>query len=221
MLPIASVMVLMPSPLKILLALSLVAASTPGIADYYCCQDPGTGRRVCGDILPDQCKNISHRVLDSAGNLIREVGPPLTAEQKAELARENRRKKLLEDAAREKRRRDQALLDTYATPEDIDLAQKKAEGDVRIAIANAQGAIDAALQKRRKLEQEAEFYQKKAMPPDLEKSLRAIDHEIKLQTELQSLKQKEFDVIKTKYDTDRRRYFELTGRTSPGLLPPR
>ncbi len=56
------------------------------------------------------------------------------------------------------------------------------------------------------------------MPPELEKDLRAIDHEIRLQQELIALKQKEFDTIKAKYDADRKRYFELT-RKSPTTPP--
>ena len=50
------------------------------------------------------------------------------------------------------------------------------------------------------------------MPPELEKELRALDHEIRLQQELLDIKKKDFDTIKTKYDADRKRYFELTRR---------
>lgn len=206
-----------------LLAL-LLATSAQAAGEFYCCQDPASGRRVCGDTLPEQCRGRAYRVLDSGGNVVKEVGAPLTAEQKAEQILENRRRKQLEDAGREQRRRDQALLDTYTTPEDIDLAQKKAEADVNVTIQATNERIATAQKKRKKLADEAEFYKKKAMPPELEKDLRAIDHEIKLQQELIELKKKEFDTIKGKYDADRKRYFELTRRppTAPGSgLAPR
>lgn len=190
----------------------LLATSVQGAGEFYCCQDPSSGRRVCGDTLPEQCRGRAYRMLDSGGNIIKEVGPPLTAEQKAEQAAENRRKKKQEEADRELRRRDQALLDTYTTPEDIDLAQKKAEADVNFAILAAIARIDAAQSKRKKFADEAEFYKKKAMPPDLERELKAIDHEIRLQQELLDLKKKDFETIKAKYDADRKRYFELTRR---------
>lgn len=195
-----------------LLAL-LLASSVQAAGEFYCCQDSGSGRRVCGDTLPEQCRGRAYRVLDSGGNVIKEVGAPLTPEQKAEQILENRRKKKQEEADRELRRRDQALLDTYTTPEDIDIAQKKAEADVNVAIQATSERIAAAQKKRKKLADEAEFYQKKAMPPELEKDLRAIDHEIRLQQELVELKKKEFDTIKAKYDADRKRYFELTRRS--------
>jgi len=195
------------APIIFLLATSVQAAN-----EFYCCHDPSSGRRVCGDTLPEQCRGRAYRVLDSGGNIVKEVGPPLTAEQKAEQALENRRKKKQEEADRELRRRDQALLDTYSTPEDIDLAQKKAEADVNFAILAAIARIDTAQSKRKKLADEAEFYKKKTLPPDLDRELKAIDHEIRLQQELLDLKKKDFETIKAKYDADRKRYFELTRR---------
>lgn len=194
-----------------LLAL-LLAASAQAAGEFYCCQDPASGRRVCGDTLPEQCRGHAYRVLDSGGNVVKDIGAPLTPEQKAEQILENRRKKKQEETDRELRRRDQALLDTYTTPEDIDLAQKKAEADVNVAIQATNERIAVAQKKRKKLADEAEFYQKKAMPPELDKDLRAIDHEIRLQQELVELKKKEFETIKAKYDADRKRYFELTRR---------
>ena len=201
-------------PLLVLLAVGSAQAAS----EFYCCQDPTNGRRVCGDTLPEQCRGRAYRILDSGGNIVKEVGAPLTPEQKAELVLENKRRKQLEDAGREQRRRDQALLDTYTTAEDIDLAQKKAEADVNLAIQATNERIATAQKKRKKFADEAEFYKKKALPPELEKDLRAIDHEIRLQQELIALKQKEFDTIKAKYDADRKRYFELT-RKSPTTPP--
>lgn len=198
----------------------LLALLTPTAqADFYCCQDPVSGRRVCGDSLPEQCRGRAYRLLDSGGNVIKEVGPPLTPEQKAEKLLEDRRRKQLEEASREQRRRDQALLDTYAMPQDIDLAQRKAEADVNLAIKDTEERIEAARNKRKKFEAEAEFYKKKNLPPELAKNLAALDHEIRLQQELLELKKREFDTIKTKYDADRKRYYELTVR-APRAVPP-
>jgi len=196
----------------LLAPLLLLTTLAQAAGEFYCCQDPVSGRRVCGDTLPEQCRGRAYRMLDSGGNIIKEVGPPLTTEQRAEQAAENRRKKKQEEADRELRRRDQALLDTYTTPEDIDLAQKKAEADVNFAILAAIARIDAAQSRRKKFADEAEFYKKKALPPDLDRELKAIDHEIRLQQELLDLKKKDYETIKAKYDADRKRYFELTRR---------
>lgn len=190
-----------------LLSCGIAQAAT----EMYCCQD-ASNRRACADTLPEQCRGRAYRVLDSAGNVIKEVGPPMTAEQKAELAVADKKRKEQEATAREQRRRDQALLDTYATLGDIDLAQQKAEADVRYAMDQTTARIDVARTRHKKLDNEAEFYKKKALPPELEKELRALDHELKVQQELLDVKKKEFDTIRSKYDADRRRYIELTNR---------
>lgn len=198
------------------LALLLLVPAAEAAGEFYCCQDATSGRSICSDMLPEQCRGRAYRILDRAGNVIQVVGPPLTPEQKAEQAAENRRRKKLEEAAREQRRIDEALLDTYATPQDIDIAQRKAEEDVNLAIRNAKENIEASRAERQKLEAEAEFYQKRTMPSELQKELRAINHEIKVQQELIDVKQRELAAIHSKYEADRKRYFELTGRSSAG-----
>ena len=204
----------------LLAAFSTQAAApvTPG--KMYCCE----GGRICGDSLPEQCRGKAYRILDSSGNVLKEVGPPLTAEQKAQVAAEALRKKELEEQAKEQRRKDQALLDTYATPQDIDLAQSKAEADVNLAMKGAENRIAAARKQRKKFEEEAEFYKKKALPPEVAKGIRDADHEIKTQQELLDVKKGDAATIKAKYDADRKRYGELTGRNTtapakPGATP--
>ncbi len=204
---------LMPSRLPFsLVILALAASPLFAAGEFYCCPDAASGRSICGDTLPEQCRGRAYRVIGNSGNVIKEVGPPLSAEQKAEQAAEARRKKQIDDAAREQRYKDQALLDTYAMPQDIDLAQSKAERDVNLAIQDTQARIDEARSKRKKFEAEAEFYKKKSMPADLTKELRTLEHEIKIQQELLEVKKREFDTIKAKYDADRKRYYEVTKR---------
>ena len=174
--------------------LLLLAATTAQAAgEFYCCPDPVNGRRICSDRMPEQCRGRAYSVLDRSGNLVKEVGPPLTQEQKAEQATEARRNKLIEEQAREQRRKDQALLDTYATPMDIDLAQTKAENDVKFSITTAQEAINEATEKRRKLEAEAEFYKNRDLPPELARALRDTDDEIKANWSLLNSKKSELE----------------------------
>jgi len=173
-------------------------------------------------MLPQQCRGLAYRVFDRAGNPIRNVAAPLTAEQKAAAAIEAQRRQEEEEKQLEQRRIDQALLTTYATAEDIDTAQRKAEGDVKLTIQNATTKIGELQKSHRKLAEEAEFYKRKAMPTELDIKLRTVGHEIRLQQELIQLKRKELESIRTKYDGDRQRYFQLTGRTarSPVSNPP-
>lgn len=214
-------MALMPETIRLLLLPLLLLSALPAQAagEFYCCQDPSSGRRVCGDTLPGACRGQSYRLIDNAGNVIKEVGKPLTLEQKAEQLALEKQRKHQEELAREQRRKDQALLDTYSLPEDIDLAQGKAEADVNFSIKAAQAKIADVQKKRAKLLNEAEFYKKKALPAELDRDLKATEHEIKVQQELIDVKQHDLATIKTKYDADRKRYFELTGRSSSPARP--
>lgn len=186
------------------------AFAAPG-GNLYCCQDPSTGRRACGDTVPDQCRGHAYKILDSNGNVIREVGPPLTAEQKAQAAAEAQRKKEEEAAQREQRRKDQALLATYSSVQDIDQARSRSEAEVGELMKQAEAKIDALRQKRKKLESEAEFYRNKTLPPEISKGMRDIDSEIKANNSVLEAKKAELEQIRAKYDRDKRRYLELSG----------
>lgn len=203
-----------------LLLIALIAPAWGATGELFCCTDPGSGRRICGDTLPPVCRGQAHRIYDKAGNPIKDVPATLTPEQKAAAAAAAEREKQLEEEKRERRRIDQALLSTYATAEDIDMAQAKAENDVKLTIRDATAKITELQKRQRKLAEEAEFYKRKTMPAELDTQLRTVGHEIRLQQELIGLKRKELATISSKYDGDRRRYYELTGRRSNAPISP-
>ena len=165
--------------------------------------------------MPEVCRGKAYRVISGDGTVLKEVGPPLTAEQKAEAAVLAKRKQEQDELAREQRRRDQALLDTYSSVKDIDAAQQQAESDLQHSIASANAQIDVIREQRKKYEREAEFYKKKTVPADIAKELRNADYSIKLLEETREVKRRDFQTIKEKYDSDRRRYLEITNRTTP------
>ena len=144
--------------------------------------------------------------------LVREVGPPLTPEEKARARELARQQRLAEIAAQEQKRKDLALLETYTSLEDIDRMQARAEEDVRKAIGQAQTRVNESRQRRLKFENEAEFYPNRPLPPEVAKGLRDEDAEIKSQNELIEAKQRELTQIREKYAEDRRRYLELSRR---------
>lgn len=193
------------------IALILLSANVAQAGNMLCCTDPATGRRTCGDSLPEQCRGKPYKVLDSFGNVIKEVGPPMTAEQKAQIAAEAQRKKEEEAAKQEQRRKDQALLATYSSVQDIEQARNRSMGDVQETIKQTEAKIAGLQKQRKKYEAELEFYKNKPVPPDLAKNLRDIDSDIKAQTGLIEAKKADLDKVRAKYDEDRRRYTELAG----------
>lgn len=194
--------------LGLFLASLLTAMPAAAAATIYCCNDE-RGKQVCGDILPPACVGRAYREISAGGMTMRQVEAPLTAEQRAARAAEERRKREEAEAAREQHRLDQALLQTYGTEADIDLMRQRAEADVLASIKAAMTKIDEAKQRRKKFEDEAEFYKKRTLPPEVQKGLKDADFEVEAQENLIAAKQKEMDTIKAKYDEDKRRYLDL------------
>jgi hypothetical protein len=70
------VMLKLSAGLILLLAAFSAHSAAPAVArNFYCCE----GGRICADSLPEQCRGKAYRILDSGGNLLKEIGPPLTA----------------------------------------------------------------------------------------------------------------------------------------------
>jgi hypothetical protein len=144
---------------------------------------------------------------------LRNVEAPLTAEQRAQRAAEEATRKAQETALKEQKRKDQALLDTYGTEKDIATLKLRAEQDVNRSIKAAEAKIAEAQLQRKKFEDEAEFYKKKQLPPEIAKGLRDLDYEIAAQQSVIASKKKDLEVIGQKFEEDRRRFLELSRGT--------
>ena len=207
----------MSSPKAKLLALllaTLTGTSALAAGNFFCCND-ASGKQVCGDILPQACYGRAYRELGSNGQTIRTVDAPLTAEQRSQREAEEEKRKREEEKRKEQQRKDQALLNTYGNEQDIELMRKRAEGDVLKAIANAEKKIVEIRQQRKKFENEAEFYKKKTLPHEVQKGLADADSDINSQEVFIAEKKKELEVIRAKYDEDKRRFVKLISQRPP------
>lgn len=181
--------------------------------NFYCCVD-ANGKQVCGDLLPQACYGRAYRELGPNGQTLRNVEAPLTSEQRAARSAEEAQRKVEEAILREKQRKDQALLNTYSSEKDIELMRLRAQTDVQKSINAAETKIVEIRTQRKVFENEAEFYKKKKLPPEVQKGLRDADYEIKVQEYLIESKKKELDLIRIKYDEDLRRFQEIARRNA-------
>lgn len=188
----------------------LAAASLPALAaNMFCCSDE-RGKQACGDILPQACIGRVYREINERGMTVKVIEAPLTAEQRAQRAAEEKQRKEREAIEKEQARLDAALLQTYGSAEDIEVMRKRAQADTQASIAAAEQKIAEARKRRLRFENEAEFYKKKELPPEVRKGLKDADFEIQAQENLIEAKNKELDTIKAKYDEDRRRFLEVS-----------
>ena len=134
---------------------------------------------------------------------------PTASETKAT---EADKKKKAEEAEkeREERRKNTALLNTYASEKDIEDARKRALDEAQAAIESTQKTIAGAQKRKQELESEKEFYTKKPMPGKLKTEIANNEIDIRNQTALLEVKKAEIAKINAKYDQDKKRYVELT-----------
>jgi hypothetical protein len=198
-------------PERVLLAVLLGLAGTTAQAGMTCCND-ANGRKVCGDGLPAACQGRPYRILDSAGFVIKDVNAPLTGEQRAQKEAEDRQRREEEVQQKERRRRDQALLETYSSVQDIERMRERNRADLQQAITQAENKIAELSKRRKKLENEAEFYKNKPLPEDIARGIKDVNAEIAGQNELINSRRKEIEQMQLRYDADRKRFVELTGQ---------
>jgi len=196
--------------LAIVLGLGGPAMAT---GNFYCCVD-ANGKQMCGDLLPQSCYGRAYRELGPSGQTLRTIEAPLTAEQRAARSAEEAQRKVEAEILREKQRKEQALLNTYGSEKDIEMMRLRALADVQKSINAAETKIVEIRTERKVFENEAEFYKKKKIPPEVQKGLRDADYEIKAQEYLIESKKKELDLIRIKYDEDLRRYQEIARRNT-------
>lgn len=194
-----------------LAALPLLAAATAGQAagpaTIYCCEVDG--KRLCGDQLPAQCYSRAHSEI-SGGGSVRRVGPPLTPEQKAELAAEQQRKKKEEEQAAEQRRRDAALVASYGSEKDIDAKRDKVVAEAQKTLKQAEDRHAEAAKRKQQLDDEAEFYRKTPMPEQLKAQLKQNQVELAGQQAAVDARKKDIEDIRARFEEEKRRYIALT-----------
>src|SRR5437773_237878 len=119
-----------------------------------------------------------------------------------------------DDAARrEAVRRNSALLATYTSAQDIDEARSRALADNQKAVKEVELRIEAIKKRQASYDKELELYKGDNKPPArLQDDIRDAEIDLQAQENLLAVKKKDADTINAKYDQDKQRYLELTGR---------
>lgn len=203
--------------------LCALAIAAPAAAQkLYKYTDPVTGKVVYTDKVPTEAAGKANEQLNPQGTVVRRNEAALTPEQLA--AREAERKRKLEEdmAAKEEKRKKQAILNTYSSEKDIDDARVRAHRANEDAIKEAEQKLAAAQRRQQQLASETEFYKAKSIPAKLKQEIQLNEIELRSHAELLERKKKETEVINAKYDEDLRRYREVaqTGVTASGRAAP-
>jgi hypothetical protein len=186
----------------------LAAAAAPAAATLFVCTDP-RGRTITADRPPPECADVPIRELRSDGSVRRVIEPPLTEEQRRERAEKARREYLEREAKRSQARRDVALMETYASENEIEAARQAALATRQTLIDRAKQRLDAFAVERKKLDSETEFYANRKMPEKLERAIESNKELVAAERRLIAEMQADMARINERFDAEADRFREL------------
>ena len=192
------------------LAIALCASGVAEAQKIYTCRDR-IGRAITSDRPIPECADRAMRELNPSGTVSREIPAPLTQEQLHQKDLDDRKKKLADEAAREQKRRDQALLAAYSSEDKIETARRRALTDTEALIKSSQDHSVELKKDRKAIAQEAEFYKDKRLPPLIRRKVDDNDAAIADEDAALAQRRGDLDRINQRYDEEIKRYRELMG----------
>jgi hypothetical protein len=171
------------------------------------------GKKYYGSAVPPECLGQPVEQLNNQGMVIKRFDAAASAAEREKKAAEAEERKKREAISKEEGRRNRALLATYTSERDLEDARKRALAENQRAVAEVQARIAGIKKDQNRLTKELEFYTGKNKPPaKLTEEITNTEIDIKAQQGLLEAKKKEVDIINAKYDDDKKRYRELTGK---------
>ena len=168
------------------------------IGGITCCTSDD-GRRVCGDTLPQACKNKRYKSYSSTGSNTTYLSPlSSNANQVDPDILEQKNEKFLE-----RKRLDEALLGTYSSKKEIMLDRDRSVQEIKDAIALTNMQI-------KEHEQSIEHF-KKSNSPDAPDRIKMLEKQIKAQTDSNTRREKLLSETMRSFDSDIQRFDQLTG----------
>lgn len=209
------------------LAVSALMA-LPAHAAFKCVDEKG--RTHIGDTPPEQCAKVVMYEVTRTGQILRTIQPTLTEEQvKARIAEDEKRKEG-EKVAAEQKRKDLALLATYSSEAEVDVARDRNVEPIQGRIKLAKERITAIDKRNKELDEELEFYKagksskagakKVEAPPMMVEEQARLKHEKQTVTKSIAGYEKEITELTAKYNVDKKRWLALkTGGGAAAVDP--
>jgi hypothetical protein len=192
-----------------LLAFALLLAGAGGAraAMYKWVDEKGVVHYT--DKMPPEAVDKASVELNKQGVTVKKTEKALTLEQRQALEQEAERKREAARAQEEIARRDRALVSSYTSEAEIDLARNRSMQTINNVILSAQAFTEQL--RKRKVDVEARKAQSEGKPvvAVLDRELESIDLELARQADVIAQKQREATALTARYDADKQRWREL------------
>ena len=174
------------------------------------------------DKLPPEAINKGSVELNKQGLPVKKNDPALTPEQRRAHDAEEERARQAQKARDDQARKDRALLQTYTTESEIDLAKSRALSTIDGQMQSSQAYSMTLNKKKQDLTARLAALGDKQVPATLNTELANVNDELAKQAALVAAKQKEIAVVTARYDADKQRWRELRviAETEAARAPP-
>jgi len=187
---------------------AVLVAGAPANGETYKVTDE-RGHVQYTDRVPAESVNRGMIQLSKQGMTKKVVDPALTPEQRKIEEEKEERKRQERLATARVRAQENALLSSYTSESDIDVAKRRNLALVGAGILSAEARIKALQKRSDALEKEKLFYEKKPVPEKLKREIASVAAEIPKQYELIAQKNMEALTVEQKYAQQKERYREL------------
>jgi len=195
------------------ICMGLLVLSTPAQARIKCWEN-SDGVRECGETVPPEYAQKSHREISNQGITLEESAKVKTEEERLEEKRLLTIQEEEEAKKAEAKAQDKILLDTYSNTDDIQMTSdgKVAALESTINLANTRNEkIQSALDKRTAAAAAAELAGKQPSE-ELLKDIRSLKRQVKNNNKFIADKRLEQEETKKEYAEKVERFVELTSK---------
>ena len=192
---------------------SIAALLSGGIAsaDTYKITDE-KGRVQYTDRVPAESVNRGMIELNKQGMAKKVTEAALSPDQRRIEEAKAEQKRQAEQAEKRQRAEENALLTSYTSESDIDVAKRRNLALIGAAILSAEARIKALERRAAALEKERVLYESKPLPENLKRDIASVAAEIPKQYEIIQAKNEEALAINQKYSEQKERYREVKSR---------
>lgn len=163
------------------------------------------------DKIPPEAVDRANVQMNKEGLPVRKMDQALTPEQRRAKEQEEERRKAGAKQQEEVARRDRALLASYTSDAEIDLARARALNTIDAVMQSSKSYSEQLERRKADINQKAAPYRanNKPVPVVYDREIENINQELARQTELMEAKRKEMAAVQAKYDADKARYQAL------------
>ena len=200
--------------LRTALVIAIAALPMAAEAQSYRCVGKD-GKKYYGSIVPPQCLGLPVEQLNAQGMVTKRFDAAASAAEREKKAVDEGERKKREAISKEDGRRNRALIATYTGEQDIEEARVRALKENEAAVKDIEQRVGTTKKRQDELKKELGFFQGNKKPPaKLEQDLKNVEFDLKTQADLLAAKKRDVSTINTRYDTDKKRYSELTKNSS-------